>query len=159
MELTVTTAILAMLATASMSLVRTSYTAWNRHRLDNEKRQSASALLRHITRKVRQATAVLTITPSTDSSGSLSVVMPNGDFLVWEHDNATKEVRYGIGTATEVLATGIEQLTFYGYKSSFSLTTDPNLIHTVLMITQVQIPRLATTTTETWYSSVHLRTW
>ena len=159
LEMTVSMAMLAMLATSCMVLVRTSYATWNRHHQDSQQRQTIAALMRHIERKIRQAKGVQSISPYTETSGSLSLLMPTGETLVWQHDATTKEVRYGVDTATEVLATGIESLTFYGFTAPFTLTTDGSLVHTILAFATINIARPAGTTTESWYGSAHMQSW
>lgn len=116
LELITATAILAVLTSSSMVVVRTSYSAWNRHEDDHAQRQAGLAVLKHIVRQARQCRAVVDISVATDNSGTLTLLDTNGNLLVWEHDSGSKEVRYGIATATNVLATGIEELTFVGMK-------------------------------------------
>jgi len=142
LELIVSTAMLAMLATACMMLVRTSYTAWNRHEDDHAQRQGGLLVLQHIARQTRQSRAIMAITAASDNSGSLSVLTTDGRLLVWEHNAATKEVLYGEDTATSVLATSIEELTFVGIKvNGIEPTTETGLIHLVECTTKVNLTR------------------
>lgn len=142
LELMVTTAMLAVLTTATMVLVRTSYSAWNRHEEDQETRQAGIAVLRHIVRHVRQATAVSAISSASDNSGSLSVLTPSGQTLVWDHDSGTKRVLFGVTTADQVLATGIEELNFVGLRTDgTTASTDVGLIHSVKATTEIQLER------------------
>ncbi len=151
---------LATLTASCMVIVRTSYTAWNRHEDDHTQRQAGLAFLKHIVRKVRQAKAVIAISAPTDYSGSLTLLDADGNLLVWEHDNATKEVLYGIGTATDVLATGIEELKFVGLKlNGATQTTDPGLIHTVECTTSVTLTRPTGTESVTTSCRAWLRSW
>jgi len=159
LELAVSTAMLALVATSVMVMVRTSYTGWNRHVEDQNKQQSALAVLRHIRRQSRQAVSVTAVTPSTDTSGSLSLTMANDDVVVWEHDAGSDEVRYGVGTATNVLAKGIEELTFTGLKlNGTDESTDGDLIHSIYCSTKFNISRpagneLVTATCRAWVRS------
>jgi len=160
LELVVSTAMLAMLSTACMMLVRTSYTAWNRHEDDHAERQEGLAVLRHIARQTRQSTAVMAISEASDNSGSLSLLTADGQTQVWEHNAGTKEVLYGIGTATEVLATEIEELTFVGQNVLGSVqTTDPGLIHSVQCTTKVNLTRPSGIETVTSSCRAWLRAW
>ena len=160
LELTVATAMLAVLTTSSMVLVRTSYTAWNRHEDDHLQRQEGIAVLRHIARHVRQAKAVMAISAASDNSGSLSLLTTDGNVLVWEHDAATKEVRYGIATATNVLAKGIEELTFVGIKvDGVQQTTEVGLIHLVQCTAKFNLARPAGSVLETLSCRAWLRAW
>ena len=146
LELIVSTAILAALTTSCMVIVQTSYTAWRRHEDDHSQRQSGLAVLQHVARKVRQAKAVMAISASNDYSGSLSLLDVDGNVLVWEHDGATNEVLYGIGTATVVLASGVDNLKFIGVKIDGNTTTiEPGLIHVVECTAGVSLARPAGT--------------
>lgn len=160
LELIVTTAMLAALTTSCMVVVRTAYSAWNRHEDDHELRQQGLAVLKHIVRQARQSTAVVAISSASDNSGSLSLLDVNGDVLVWEHDAGSKEVRYGVSTATNVLATNVEELTFVGMKvDDTTATTDPGLIHTIDCTTKISIARPAGPETVTTSCRAWLRAW
>ncbi len=160
LELMVSTAMLAMLATACMMLVRTSYTAWNRHEEDHAQRQEGLAVLRHIARQTRQSKAVMAITAASDNSGSLSLLTADGRILIWDHNTSTKEVLFGENTATDVLATGIEELTFVGTKvNGTDQTVEPGLIHTVHCTTKVNLTRPAGTEAVTSSCRAWLRAW
>ena len=159
LELTTTTALLALISTASVVLVRTSYSAWNRHEDDNSHRHAASAVVRHLSRKVRQARAVVAVTPSTDLSGSISLLMPNGDTLVWEHDAGTNEVRYGVTTASDVVADEIQSLQFFAYNAAMATTADPGLVHSVMVRATVSIARPAGSVDETFSGFAHVKSW
>jgi prepilin-type N-terminal cleavage/methylation domain-containing protein len=160
LELMVTTAMLAVLTTATMVLVRTSYAAWNRHEEDQETRQAGIAVLRHIVRYARQATAVTALSTAADNSGTLSILTSTGQTLVWDHDAVTKRVLFGVTTASQVLATGIEELNFVGIRTDGStLTTDVGLIHSIRATTEVTLIRPAGTEAVTTSCQVWLRAW
>ncbi len=160
LEMTATTAMLAMLASSSMVLVRTSYTAWNRHEADHAQRQSGLAVLRHITRQTRRARAVVAISAASDNSGTLSILDSNGQVLVWDHDGASQEVRFGVDTATNLLATGITKLTFIGMKlDGQQQTTNPGLIHSIQCTTEVVLTRPSGTEAVTSSGRAWLRAW
>ena len=156
----VTTAMLAALSTATMALVRTSYAAWNRHEEDQETRQAGIAVLRHIVRHVRQATAVTAISTPNDNSGTLSVLTASGQTLVWDHDAATKRVLFGVTTANQVLATGIEELNFVGLRTDgAATTTDVGLIHSVRATTEIALHHTSGTEAVTTSCQAWLRAW
>ena len=160
MELTVTTAILALVATASMALVRTSYTAWNRHDDDQSQRQEAAAVLRHICRYARQSRGVMAISSAADNSGTLSLLMPDGQTYVWDHDGGTKEVRFGIGSASSLLASGIEELNFRGIKvDGATQTTEVGMIHSILCTVKFNLTRPTGNALITVSSHAWLRSW
>ncbi|MCG8450750.1 MAG: type II secretion system GspH family protein [Pirellulales bacterium] len=142
LELMVTTAMLAAITTSSVVLMRTSYTAWNRHEHDHAQRQAGLAVLRHITRQARQMKSVMAISAPTDNSGSLSLLSTDGKLWVWDHNSSTKQVLFGQNTASHVLATGIEELTFVGVKADGTTqTTKRGLIHSINCTTKVNITR------------------
>lgn len=160
LELMVTTAMLAVLTTATMVLVRTSYSAWNRHETDQEVRQAGIAVLRHIVRHVRQATSVTVISSAADNSGNLSVLTTSGQTLVWDHDAGTKRVLFGVTTANQLLATGIEELNFVGLRSDGTTpTTDVGLIHSIRATTEVALERPTGTEAVTASCQGWLRAW
>jgi len=160
LELMVSTAMLAMLATACMMLVRTSYTAWNRHEEDHSQRQEGLAVLRHIVRQTRQSRAVMAISAASENSGSLSLLTTDGRILIWDHNNSTKEVLFGEDTATNVLATGIEELTFVGTKvNGTDQTVETGMIHSVHCTTKVNLTRPAGTEAVISSCRAWLRAW
>ena len=160
LELIVTTAMLAVLSTACMSIVRTSYRAWSLHEDDHDTRQAGLAVLQHIVRQSRQSRSVLEISSAAVSSGRLSLLDNNGNVLVWEHDATTREVRFGLNTATDVLATGIETLHFVGYTADgFTPATEPGLIYSVECTTTVNIERPSSTDTISASCRAWVRSW
>jgi prepilin-type N-terminal cleavage/methylation domain-containing protein len=160
MELVATTAILAMVATSSMTLVRTAYTAWHRHDDDQSQRQQAAAVLRHVCRHVRQAKAVMAVSAAADTSGALSLLMPNGDVNVWDHNDSTLDVNFGIGTASELLALGIDELTFQATRvDGVTVATDIGLIHSILCTVKFTLPRPSGSKVVTVSSRAFIRSW
>ena len=160
LELATSTAVLAVLATACMVLVRTSYTSWNRHEDDHAQRQAGLAVLRHITRQARQCRGVVAISLATDNSGTLSLLTPDNRVLVWDHDSGTSTVNFGIDTADQVLATGVKELTFVGLKLDGSTqSTEPGLIHSIQCTTRVDITRPSGIVTDTHSTRAWLRAW
>lgn len=160
LELMVTTAMLAVLSTATMALVRTSYAAWNRHEADQQSRQAGIAVLRHIVRHVRQATAVTALSPVGDTSGTLAVLSPSGDTLVWQHNAGTKQVLFGVTTADQVLATGIESLSFVGIRTDgVTATDDVGLVHSVHATVEIALNHSAGTHLVTTSCRAWLRAW
>lgn len=151
-----TTAMLAVISTATIGLVRTSYAAWNRHESDHQISRSGVAVLRHIVRHFRQATAVTAISGVADNSGTLSILTASGQTLVWDHDAATKRVMFGVTTANQLLATDIEELNFVGYRTDgITATTDIGLIHSIRATTEVTLdrpsgPQAVTTSCQAW---------
>lgn len=160
LELTVTMTMLAIISTASMSLVRTSYTAWNRHDDDLSQRREALALQRHLSRHIRQATSVMEMSNSSDVSGNISLLMSTGDIYVWDHNATTKQVLFGVGSATSVLAQGIEELSFTGFGADgTSEVTDVGLIHAITPTLEYNLERPAGTVSYTTSCQSWIRSW
>ncbi len=160
LEMSVSLAILATLATSSVVLVRTTYTAWNRHEEDHQQRRAAVAVLRHLMRNTRQAIAVTAISAASDPSGTISLSMSSGSLLVWDHNATTKEMRFGTNTATNLLAKNIEEFTLVGIKMDGTTpTTDPDLIHSVRCTVKFNLTRPSGTQLKTVSCQSWLRSW
>ena len=160
LELVITMAMTAALTTASVTLLRTSQTAWNRHHSDQQRRQNAAAVLRHVVRRVRQATVITAISAAADASGSLSAMRVDGTTLVWDHDNGSNQVLYGETTATSLLARDITAMTFVGYKvDGLTPTTDVGLIHSIRCTVAFPVERPSGPATEQTSCLAWLRSW
>lgn len=159
-EVIAATAIMAMLTTSSFAIVRTAHTAWMRHRDDSEQRREAVAALQHIVRSVRQATEVSAISGTSDMSGSVTLLMPDGTSAIWDHNSGTNQIFYGTATPNSLLAEGITQLNFVGLTANgSSVSTDPSLIHAVTCTVQYALVRPSGTTTELVSCRAWLRAW
>jgi len=160
LELIASTAIMATLTTSSFVLVRTAHNAWLRHRDDAEQRQAALGALQHIMRRVRQATSVLAISTAADAAGSLTINMSDGTTSVWSRNNGTNQVLYGTSSANNLLAAGITETTFVGYKADGSTaTTQVDAIHAVKCTMKYNLTRPSGTTNETVSCMAWLRSW
>ncbi|MCA9161815.1 MAG: hypothetical protein KDA62_02505 [Planctomycetales bacterium] len=117
MEVTIASTMLATVLTSVMIVMRTGREAWEANQADFVRIQAGHATVRHIVREIRQAEGVTAISASTNNSGSLSVVTSAGVTLRWAHDNGTKRVLFGPGTADQLLAPDIESLNFAGFRA------------------------------------------
>lgn len=142
-----------------MIVVRTSFTAWSRHEDDHAQRQAGLDVLNHIVRQTRQARSVIDISLASDNSGTLTLLNSSGSSLVWDHDAGSKEVRFGVNTATNLLASSIEELTFIGYNADGVATTDVDLIHSVECVAKVIVARPSGSDTITTACRAWLRSW
>jgi prepilin-type N-terminal cleavage/methylation domain-containing protein len=160
-ELMAATAILAVLTTASFTLIRTANDAWKRHRDDLQQRREAIGAMQHICRKIRQATSVTAISASGSTSGNLSLTMADGMSALWAHNSTNKQILYGTSTANNVLAQGITQLSFTGLTANgFVPTTDVTKIHCIQCTMRYNLSRPGgTTTTEMVTCAAWLRAW
>lgn len=139
LEVLTATTLMATMMASSMVVLRGGYAAWQAHETDLERAESANAVLRHIVRQLRQATAVVAVTPSSDTSGALSLTMASGDTYVWDHNAGTGQVLFGVTSATSLLADHIDTLTFYAYEAdgvtATTVAADTHLVRCVATVT------------------------
>lgn len=160
LEMAISLAMLATLSTSSMVLVRTTYSAWNRHEDEHLRQRAAVAVLRHLVRKARQAVAVSAISNASDTSGTVSLLTSSGDLLVWNHDGATNEVRFGTNGATDLLAKNIEEFSLVGIQADgLTPTTDVSLIHSIRCIVKYLSVHPGGTQLKTVSCQAWLRSW
>lgn len=160
LELVAATAIMATLSAASFMLVRTSHTAWMKHRDDADQRQAALAALQHVMRKVRQATRVTAITAAANTAGSLTLLMADGAQAMWSRNSGTNQLLYGTTSATNLLAANITETTFAAFKADgTTTTTQVDLIHAVRCTLKYTLTRPGGTSTETISCTAFLRAW
>ncbi len=142
LELIAATAILTTVMTAVVVLVRTSNAAWIAYEQDSARIENAQAAVRHVVRHLRQAEQVLAISPPGDLSGTLRVLMPSGETLVWTHDATNDRVNFGVGVASDWLAETIIELSFTGYEADgVTPTADPADTQLVVCSAVVELPR------------------
>jgi len=147
-----------VLATVSV-VMRTGRAAWEAHEADFTRLTAGHATLRHIVRQVRQAESVLAITPATDNSGSISIRLANDNVLVWDHDSLTDRVLFGQNAADNLLAEGIEQLSFQGLcADGITPAATADEVQCVIVTLAVNLPR-DTNSLRTISSWVWIRTW
>ena len=141
LELVIATSLLAMVLTTIGVVMRTGRLAWEAHSADYTRIEAAHATVRHIVRRARHASAVSTITPSTDDSGRLSLQMPDGSIEVWDHDSGTNVINYGLTTPASLLSPNIVGLRFTGYQANgTTTTTTANLVKAIRVQVTVQLP-------------------
>jgi hypothetical protein len=154
------TAIMATLATASFTLLRTSNNAWRRHRDDTAARREAVAAMQHITRRIRQAVRVTAISAASDPSGALTLLMTGNTTAMWDHNSGTNQILYGASSPTNLLTAGISELTFVGLKANGSTTTtETDLIHALRITIKYTVTRPSGSVTETLSATSWLRAW
>ena len=159
LELVIASSMMAVLLTAATVVLRTSRQAWEAHEGDYTRLEGLHATLRHMVRQIRQADAVTAITPAGDNSGALTLAMPDGSTVAWDHDGATSTVRCGVTTADQLLSTNITGLNIVGYKpDGVTATTVPSEIQNLKVSVTVQLPR-ETNATRTYSSWAWIRSW
>lgn len=158
LEVLAAATLMATLMASSMVVLRGSYTAWLTHEADLERLESAYALLRHVTRDIRQAQAVASISDATSPSGSLELLMADGSSFHWEHQPLTNEVLFGMTTPTSLLADNIDEFTLIGYDADEVATAVIGDIRSVRCEVTVTLPNSASTT-RTVSCTAWLRSW
>lgn len=159
LELVIASTMLALVLTSISVVLRTSRGAWEAHEADFTRLENLHGTLRHIVREARQAKSVSGISAASNNAGSLSLLMPNGETHVWQHDNANQRVNFGLTTADQLLANQINSLTFSAYKADgTTLTTNPADIRSIKVQATTQLPR-ETNGLKTASSWVWIRSW
>jgi hypothetical protein len=159
LEAIMATTLLATVVTAVALLLRSGHTAWRAHEEDAIGLESAHATLRHLARNLRQAQSVSAISAANNNNGTLSLVMPSAQTLAWAHNSATNQVMFGVGSADTLLAEGITELSFTGYRGDGVTPTAVIAdIRSVLCRARVVLPRDVSGTRDVtcW---VWLRSW
>ncbi len=157
LELMVTVTLMAAIVSSATMVLRSAQTAWGAHASDQARLDSAYATLRHITRTVRQAESVIAISAPSDASGSLSVLLSNGQTVVWDH--AGTNVMYGVGSPSSLLAAGVNELSFTGYEADGTTpTTVPADIQSIACTVTVALERSASPA-RTIRTRIWLRVW
>lgn len=159
LEMTVATVTMVTLMTAVVVLVRGGYLAWDSYDNDLEITENGYATLRHLSRSLRQASAVTSITAASDTSGKLDMLMPSGATYTWDHSSANDYVYFNNGGGNQLLAVKIDELAFVGYEADgVTATVVPDDIHSVECRLKVTLPHGAgesvTLSCRTW-----LRSW
>ena len=121
LELTVSTAIVAIIITAATGAIRTSQGIWYEYDEDAAKLQSAHATALNLARELRQCVSVSAISGPSDTAGTITAVRSDSQVIVWAL--VSGEALFGINTADNLLADGLTSLTFTGYEADGSTTT------------------------------------
>jgi len=143
LELLVAVTLLVSAVTAVSVLLRVNHDSWLDYKTDNLRHEAAVGVLRHMVRQIRQCEEVTAISAAGDSSGSLSVRMPDGSTIVWGHTGTN--VFYGTTTADQLLGNHITGLTLVGYEvDGTTPTTVVQDVHCVHVTVSYALPSRAT---------------
>jgi prepilin-type N-terminal cleavage/methylation domain-containing protein len=157
LELLVAASLMASIVTAATMVLRSTQTSWTMHTADQQNLDAAYATLRHVTRGVRQAESVTAISTAGDLSGSLTCLLSSGQSVIWDHSGT--QVNYGVTTPSSLLASGVSELSFVGYKADgVTTTTVPADVQSVVCTVKVPLQRTSSPT-RTLSSRVWLRAW
>ena len=157
LEMMAATAIMATATAAIIVAMNTGYAVWNAQEADIDVLENGYGVLRHFVRQMRQATAVTAITASGNTLGSLSFTTAAGATCILAR-NASNDVYYNNGTSNQLLAKGINSLTFTAYEADgATATTNIADIQTIQCQVQITLPRGAgitrTVSTRAWVRS------
>ncbi len=159
LEVIIASTILTTVVSSVTILLRSGRDAWEANNNDQARLEAAHATVRHIVRRVRQATSVVAMSGPSDDSGSISVLMESGDTYVYDHDSSDDTVDFGVTTAASVLGENITKLKFTGYEADGTTsTTVVGDVQSIKVEAEVQLPR-ATGGTKTVTSWAWIRTW
>jgi prepilin-type N-terminal cleavage/methylation domain-containing protein len=158
LEMMAAMAIMSTVTAAVVVVMNTGFSAWKAQEADIDILENGYGVLRHVARQLRQSTNVAAITAASNTTGSLSFVTAIGATCTIAR-NASSDVYYDNGTSSQLLAKGIDSLTFTGYKADgATATTTVTDIQVVKCQVQITLPRGAgvtrTLTTRAW-----LRSW
>lgn len=156
LEIVLASGLLTVMATAAAVVLRGGQLAWLAHEDDLARVASAQAVTRHVVRQVRQAQAVVDISPPLSTSGTLSLLMPDGQTFVWEHQVGSQSVLFGSGTADQLLADQIVQFTLIGYERD---ATTPTTVVGDIRVVEVRATILRSTGLETFRARGWIRSW
>ena len=141
LELVIASSMLALVLASVGVVMRTGRQAWEAHSADYTRVEAGHATVRHIVRQVRQAVSVASITPNTDNSGRLSLLMQDGSTIVWDHDSATNVVNYGVTNPSSLLAPDVIGLRFTGYLANgTTVTSNPDEVQAIRIDATIQMP-------------------
>jgi prepilin-type N-terminal cleavage/methylation domain-containing protein len=141
LEMMVATAIMATLMTSVVVILRSGYAIWNAQEQDIAVADCGNAVLRHFVRELRQATAVTAISAPVSTTGSLTFLTSSGATRSWSYNSGQSQVLFNNGTATQILAPGINGLTFVGYEADGVTQT--------VVVDDIQVVRCSVTVTLT----------
>ena len=114
-EMVIAMTLLSTVMTAVTVVLRTGREAWQTHEADHVRTRIAHASVRHIVRAVREASEIVSITTGVSSNSRLTVRLPDGDTLTWQHDSAGKTIsltQTSISNTPSIIAENIETLEF-----------------------------------------------
>src|SRR3954468_18512706 len=158
LEMMAATAIMASVTAAIVVVMNTGFVVWSAQEADIDVLENGYGVLRHVCRQMRQATAITAITAASNTTGSLSFTTTAGATCTWSRD-ASSNVYYNNGTSNQLLAKGINALTFTGLKADgITATTTVTDIQVVQCQVQVTLPR-GGGTTRTLTTRAWIRTW
>lgn len=115
LELIVAMSLLSVVMTATSSILRTSRQVWEAHEADLTRLRTAHAVVRHIVREAREAREVISVDANKTVGSRLSVRLPDGDELTWQHDGSASRVLFtqtSVSKSAQVVAEQIDSLEF-----------------------------------------------
>ncbi len=158
LEVMAAATITASMMASTVVLLRSSYAVWRAHDEDHEQAENAHAVLRHIVRSLRQASAVTSITDPSDDAGEIGFVTAAGTKIVYTADAPGAVWRWTYpGPVASALAPNIDSLVFAGYEADgVSLAATPDEVQLVKVTARTTMPTGAARTVS---CSAWIRSW
>jgi hypothetical protein len=156
LEMMVATAMMAMLMTSVVVVMRSGRAVWSAQESDIDKLENGYGVLRHFVQQMRQADSISAISAASDTTGDLSFLTATGTTRSWSHNGAPAEILFNAGTGSQLLARDINTLSFIGYEADGTTqTTVVNDIQAVKCTVQVTLAG----TTRTVSCRAWIRSW
>ncbi len=121
-ELLCSLAVGATLMIATITVLRSTHTAWKAHENELSPAFNQSAVHRHIVQHVRQAGSVSAISNPTNNSGNLTIQKPDGTTYTWSLSGGSVNCSVN-GGGSEPIADEISSLSFTGFEANPSNST------------------------------------
>jgi hypothetical protein len=123
LEMMVATAMMAMLMTSVVVVMRSGRAVWSAQEADIDRLENGYGVLRHFIQQMRQAESITNISAESDTTGNLQFQTATGTTRSWSHNGAPEEVLFDAGTGNQLLAKDIDTLTFIGYEADGTTET------------------------------------
>lgn len=143
LEVVLALSLMSVISVLSAHAVRTTRQAWDIQDQRSDRLQHLSGTLAHITRGVRTARDVVSVSGPTVTAGNLEITLPDDSVVKWLLDDIEREVRYEIDGASpaHLLATGVNSLTFECFQiDGVTPTTVPADVRLIRVTASVTTP-------------------
>ena len=143
LEVVVTIGLMSITITSICLLLRSSAATWEAFDSDHGRLEEAHHTVRHFIRGLRQADSVVSITASTNTSGSITLNDVDGSPITWTR--VSNDIQYtSTVSAANVMASNITELSFLGLKADgVTPTVVPTEIRSVRITVTVALDREA----------------
>ena len=112
----------ATLMVATISVLRSTHSAWENHEAELVPAYNQSAVHRHIVQHTRQADAITAISGPSNNSGNLTIRKPDGTTYAWSLSGGSVTCSVN-GSTAEPVADEIDSLSFIAYEANPNTST------------------------------------